>query len=156
MLDLEVVKLRKARLPDVEAIYQLVQQYAAQGWLLPRSREELCEHLRDFTVVEQDGEVVACCALHLYGPELAEVRSLAVHRRHWRQGLGRRLVHSCLEEARRLGARRVFLLTYLPRYFEAMGFRQVDKASLPQKIWRDCIGCPRFPRCEEVAMEREP
>ena len=150
------MRLRKARLPDVNRIHELVCEYAAKGWLLPRTREDLYEYLRDFTVAEEEGEVVACCALHLYGPDLAELRSLAVRRTHWRQGLGRRLVQRCLGEARRLGAKRVFLLTYLPQYFQAMGFREVDKASLPQKIWRDCLSCPRFPRCEEVAMERSP
>jgi amino-acid N-acetyltransferase len=68
------------------------------------------------------------------------------------KGIGDQLIEACLEEARQLGVRRVFLLTYIPPYFERAGFRAVDRSVLPHKIWADCIRCVKFPECDETAM----
>jgi amino-acid N-acetyltransferase len=144
--------IRKARIPDVKIIHQLLIQYANQSLMLPRSLADIYELLRDFFIMEQDGEVTGVVALNICWEDLAEIRSLAVDPRHTRQGVGRRLVRACLDEAVELGLKRVFALTYQPGFFEKMGFDYIEKAELPQKIWSDCLKCPKFPDCDEIAM----
>lgn len=144
--------LRKATTADVLGIHTLVNQYARQGLMLHRSLSELYENVRDFFIIEVQGEVVACAALHVSWKGLAELKSLAVASDHQRRGLGKRLVKSCLEEANKLGVERVFALTYVPELFEKLGFVRVDKAGLPRKVWTECIHCPHFVDCREVAV----
>ncbi len=147
--------VRKARAEDVPAIQELVAYFAARGELLPRTMNELYQHLRDFFVCELDGEIVGISALSLYWEDLAEVRSLAVRETHGGKGLGAALVNACLEEAVTLGIRRVFALTYRPGFFEKLGFRPIEKRELPQKIWKDCIKCAKFACCDEAALIHE-
>jgi RNA 3'-terminal phosphate cyclase (ATP) len=147
--------VRKARATDVPAMQGLVAHFAARGELLPRTLNELYQHLRDFFVCEADGQVVGLCALSLYWEDLAEIRTLAVHESHGGKGLGAALVTACLEEAAGLGVRRVFALTYRPGYFERFGFHTIDKRELPQKIWKDCIKCAKFACCDEIALIRD-
>ncbi|MBI2002234.1 MAG: RNA 3'-phosphate cyclase [candidate division NC10 bacterium] len=147
--------IRKARAEDVPAIQKLVAHFAVRGDLLPRTLNELYQHLRDFFVCQVDGEVVGICALSVYWEDLAEVRSLAVQEAHGGKGLGATLVNACLVEAASLGVRRVFALTYRPGFFEKLGFRSIDKRELPQKIWKDCIKCAKFACCDETALIRE-
>ncbi len=147
--------IRKARAEDVPAIQKLVAHFAVRGDLLPRTLNELYQHLRDFFVCQVDGEVVGICALSVYWEDLAEVRSLAVQEAHGGKGLGATLVNACLAEAASLGVRRVFALTYRPGFFEKLGFRSIDKRELPQKIWKDCIKCAKFACCDETALIRE-
>ena len=144
--------LRPARVQDVPAIQQLVNRFADRGEMLPRSLSELYDNLRDYVVAEQDGKLVACCAVHVTWDDLAEIKSLAVEEAGRKQGLGRQLVEACLEQAKALGVPRVFVLTYIPAYFTRFGFRQVEKSDLPQKVWSECIRCPKFPDCGEVGM----
>jgi len=146
------VRLRRARAADVQAMHRLINHFAKRDEMLPRSLNELYESLRDFYVLEGGEEVVGCCALHVTWSDLAEVKVLAVREDHRGHSLGQQLVAACLEDARVLGLSRVFLLTYIPRYFERFGFREVDKAELPQKVWSECIRCPKFPDCGEVSM----
>ena len=148
-------RIRKARAEDVPAIQKLVAFFAARGELLPRTLNELYQHLRDFFVCELHGDVVGIAALSLYWEDLAEIRSLAVQEGHGGKGLGAALVNACLDEATRLGIRRVFALTYRPGFFEKLGFRGIDKRELPQKIWKDCIRCAKFACCDEVALIRD-
>jgi amino-acid N-acetyltransferase len=133
----------------------LVAHFAARGDLLPRTLNELYQHLRDFFVCEVNGRIVGLCALSLYWEDLAEIRTLAVDEAHGGKGLGRLLVNACLDEAAGLGVRRVFALTYRPGFFERLGFRTIDKRELPQKIWKDCIKCAKFACCDEIALIRE-
>lgn len=147
--------VRKARAPDVPAMQVLVAHFAARGEMLPRTLNELYQHLRDFFVCEVDEQIVGLCALSLYWEDLAEIRTLAVHEAHGGKGLGACLVTACLEEAAALGVRRVFALTYRPGYFERFGFRTLDKRELPQKIWKDCIKCAKFACCDEIALIRD-
>ncbi|MGD0266467.1 MAG: RNA 3'-terminal phosphate cyclase [Candidatus Methylomirabilota bacterium] len=147
--------VRKARATDVPAMQTLVAHFAARGELLPRTLNEMYQHLRDFFVAEVDGEIVGVCGLSLYWEDLAEIRTLAVHEAHAGKGLGSALVTACLEEAGALGVGRVFALTYRPGYFERFGFRTIDKRELPQKIWKDCIKCAKFACCDETALIRE-
>ncbi|MDK2848592.1 MAG: amino-acid N-acetyltransferase [Desulfuromonadales bacterium] len=144
--------IRKARIPDVKIIHKLLLGYAQQGLMLSRSLADVYECLRDFYILEQGGEVVGAVALHICWEDLAEIRSLAVASAHERRGVGRQLVQACLDEARELGLKHVFALTYQPGFFEKMGFDYIEKSELPQKIWSDCLKCPKFPDCDEIAM----
>jgi len=146
------IRTRKAILPDVPSIHALIAHYADAGLLLPRTIGELCENVRDFTVVEQKGSVIGCGALHLYGQHLAEVRSIAVHNDAQRQGAGSRLIEALLKEATQHQIAQVCLFTRSPRYFGRLGFVEVPHAVLPDKIFKDCRNCPMFTRCDEKAM----
>lgn len=131
---------------------QIINAYAKEERMLPRSLSELYENIRDFYVYEQDGEVIGCCALHVVWEDLAEVLALAVKPEYLRKGIGTKLVSTCLEDARKLEIKDVFTLTYVPNFFESLGFKIVDKMNLPRKIWSGCLKCPKFPDCDEVAL----
>jgi amino-acid N-acetyltransferase len=145
--------IRRATIADAEQIQHLINQFADAGRLLPRSLSEIYDNLRDFHVYEgQDHHLGGVSALHICWEDLAEIRSLAVATQERKKGIGMKLVEACLEEARQLGVKQVFLLTYIPPYFERAGFHVVDKSTLPHKIWADCIRCVKFPDCDETAM----
>jgi amino-acid N-acetyltransferase len=146
--------IRKATAGDVGFIYRLLKEHGDRGELLPRSLSDLYDDVRDFTLFEDknDGSVVAVCALHVCWEDLAEIRSLAVSEPYQRRGIGSALIKAALAEAHDLGIRRVFTLTYRPDFFKKRGFEIVDKSSLPQKVWAECIKCVKFPDCDEVAM----
>jgi amino-acid N-acetyltransferase len=120
--------------------------------MLPRSLNELYENIRDFLVYEEKGRVLGCCALHVAWDNLAEIKSLAVVKPKQRKGIGRLLVKSAIEDAKRLGAERVFALTYTPLFFKKLGFKSVEHSELPHKIWSECIRCIKFPDCDESAL----
>ena len=144
----------KPEVEDAQAIHDLIALYARERLLLPRPLNNIYESLRDFTVCRAEGSVVGCGALHLWS-DLAEIRSLAVAE-EWRgRGLGRRIVEACLAEARRLHVREVFALTFQPDFFRKMGFAEVPKERFPHKIWNECVKCPHFPNCGEVALALE-
>ncbi len=145
--------IRKARIADVIAIQEMLRDFAAAGNLLARSLSELYTTLRDIVVFEDEaGRVAGCCGLHIVWEDLAEIRSLAVLQSHQCRGIGRRLVEACISEAKSLGICRLFALTYEVGFFESLGFRLVDKNMFPQKVWADCLHCPRFPNCDESAL----
>ncbi len=144
--------IRKARIPDVKAVQQLINNYAKEHKMIPRSLNDMFENLRDFFVSEEDGLINGACALHIMWEDLAEIRSLAVREDAKGRGIGRSLVNRAVEEAGELGIEKVFSLTYYPDFFMKFGFRQVDKAELPHKIWGDCIKCHKFPECDEEAV----
>jgi len=146
------LKIRKALISDIKTIHKLVNEFARKGEMLPRSLNELYENLRDFYVAEENSEIKGMCALHILWEDLAEIRSLAVKSEHQKKGIGSMLVKRSLQEAKRLGIKRVFVLTYLPEFFRRFGFKEIDKSKLPQKIWGDCIKCPKFPECDESAL----
>ena len=143
---------RKARVEDAPAIHALVNRFARKEKMLPLSLGLVYERLRDFFVYERRGKVLACGALHVVWEDLAEVRSLAVQKEYQRRGIGAELFHACIEEAPRLGVRRVFALTFVPEFFQKLGMTLVAKETLPHKVWADCVRCPRFPNCDEVAL----
>ena len=134
---------------------KLINHFAGNNEMLPRSLNAIYEDIRDFLVMEEGGQIVGCCALHITWNDLAEIRSLAVDSRIHKNGAGRRLVEACLDEAKELGVPKVFALTYVPGFFEKLGFARVDKGTLPQKIWSDCINCPKFPDCGEEAVAKD-
>ena len=146
--------IRKAKIGDVIEIQKMLRDFAQSGKLLARPLSELYTHLRDMMVyVDGDtDEVIGCCCLHIVWENLAEVRSLAVVESHQGRGIGRELVKACIAEARELGIGRVFTLTYEVDFFEHVGFRPADKNQFPQKVWVDCLQCPKFPNCDETAL----
>ena len=148
----ENVMIRKAQINDVKEIQKLLVKYASQGEMLSRSLSELYESLRDFFVYVDDGTLLGTAALHIVWDDLAEVRSVAVAEEAGRKGIGSQLVQSCVNEARQIGLKRIFCLTYKPDFFAKFGFRLVDKSELPHKVWSDCIKCVKFPDCDENAM----
>ena len=147
--------IRKAKLGDVKEIQRLIKLYSSKGGILPRSLSEIYDHLRDFFVFLRNRRIVGICALHICWEDLAEIRSLAVKEEDRHRGIGATLVKACLEESKEFGVNRVFVLTYEPEFFEKLGFKKVDKAVLPHKIWTDCLKCVKFPDCDEIAMVKE-
>ncbi len=146
--------IRKAGIKDIKQIHGIVNASAAKGEMLPRSLGELYDNMRDYFVYEEGGVVVGAGALHVCWEDLAEIRSICVVDSSRGRGVGSAIVNACLQEAARFSVDRVFLLTYQTEFFKKLGFEVVDKKDLPQKIWSDCIKCPKFPECDEIAMIR--
>lgn len=144
--------IRKAKISDVKDIQKLLMTFASRGDMLSRSLSEIYESLRDFYVFEENGALLGAAALHIVWEDLAEVRSVAVSEEAGRKGIGSQLVQACIDEARSIGLKRIFCLTYKPEFFGKLGFKLVDKSELPHKVWGDCIKCPKFPDCDENAM----
>jgi len=144
--------LRKATIEDVEKIYKIINDFAAKNVMLPRSLSELYENIRDFFVFIQDGTLVGCAALHIFWKDLAEIKSVTVVETCQRNGIGKKLVRVCIREARKLRIAKMFVLTYVPEFFEKCGFRRVEKETLPHKIWSECVKCHKFPDCGEIPL----
>ncbi|MBM4054600.1 MAG: N-acetyltransferase [Planctomycetes bacterium] len=144
--------LRKATIEDVEKIYKLINSFASKDEMLPRSLSELYENVRDFYVFTEDAQLIGCAALHIFWKDLAEIKSLAVQASHQRMGIGKKLVSACIQEALELRIDKMFVLTYSPEFFEKCGFCRVEKATLPQKIWSECVKCHKFPDCGEIPL----
>lgn len=149
-----MLELRKANLGDIQAITALVNAYAAQGVMLPRTEFELAEGIRDFTVAYRDATLVGCGALRIYTPQSAEVRSLAVAPDEKGSGIGRLVVEALVAEGGQLGLESLFAFTYVPGFFAKLGFEEVDRGELPLKAWKDCLRCPKFKACDEIAVIR--
>ena len=143
---------RKARFDDIEPIFGLVHIYAAQGEMLPRSRNTLYENLRDMVIAESGSEVVGVGALHIMWDRLAEVRMMAIAPAYMRRGIGTEIVRWLFDEGDALGIEKVFTLTYKPDFFRKLGFIRISREELPQKVWKECIDCPKYPNCDEIAM----
>jgi amino-acid N-acetyltransferase len=154
--------VRPAKLQDAVNIFDLVNSLSGDGTLLRRSYAEICENVRDFAVAESTvsgetgGVFLGCGALHLYGPHLAEVRSIVVKPEAKGQGAGGKLLRALLHEAEDQGVVSVCLFTRIPDFFFHFGFRVADRTALPDKIYKDCQSCPRLYACDEVAMVRGP
>lgn len=146
------MKTRQAQPEDAAAIHALIAHYAAEGILLPRTEENVREHARGFLVLEEKGRIAGCVSLESYGTELAEIRSLAVHPEIRGRGLGARLVQYALTEARHRKIVRIFAVTHAPEFFVRQGFATSSRRALPEKIARDCSGCPKARRCRLVAV----
>jgi amino-acid N-acetyltransferase len=147
-----VPSIRKAKIEDIKQIHKLVNDFAKKEEMLPRALNELYEGIRDFVIFEENGEIKGICALRILWEDLAEIRSLAVKEEFRLHGAGRAMVKSCLKEAKDLGIKKVFALTYNIAFFKKIGFQEIDKAKLPHKIWGDCLKCPKFPECDEHAV----
>ena len=146
--------IRKAVVQDVPQMQELINGYAEGGVMLPRSLAELYDNIRDFTVCVSSDQLLGCSALHVCWIGLAEIASFAVRQDAHHQGIGAQLLHASMGEAAGLGLDTIFTLTRVPDYFRRHGFVEVDKGTLPHKVWGGCIKCPKFPDCDEVAMTK--
>lgn len=144
--------VRKARMRDVPALLRLINGYASQGIMLPRNEFEISESIRDFSVLAGGNDLIGCAALHFYGPTMAEVRSLAVLPSSKGSGAGRMLMEALEREAVEFDLDALFAFTYVPGFFSKLGYHQVDRGELPLKAWKDCLRCPKFQACDEIAV----
>lgn len=150
--------LRKARIGDVKTIHKLINISAGKGEMLARSLMDIYGSLRDFFVYynDGDGDIVGTCAMNITWENLAEIRSLNVAEERRREGIGRKLVEACISEAVTLELYRIFALTYQKEFFLKLGFKYIDRDTLPQKVWSDCLRCPKYPDfCDEISMIME-
>lgn len=145
---------RKAVMADITPMLALINSYAAEGIMLPRTEFEISENIRDFSVIYLENHLIACGALHFYTPTMGEVRSLAVASGWRNRATGREIVNALVAEAEACQLHAVFAFTYVPGFFEKVGFQQVERGILPLKAWRDCLRCPKFQCCDEIAMLR--
>jgi len=149
------IEVRKASMADIPALLGLINGYAAKGIMLPRTEFEMSENMRDFMVAYDGGALAGCGALHFYSPVVGEIRSLAVAESHKKSGVGRLIVDSLVYEAKLYGLDAVFAFTYVPGFFAKVGFNEVERGELPLKAWKDCLRCPKFQACDEIAVLRE-
>jgi amino-acid N-acetyltransferase len=148
--------IRKANLSDVKAIQKLINGYAEERRMLSRSLNHLYEHIREFFVYEDEaGEIKGCCASHITWDNLAEIKALAVSKDAGQKGVGRMLVEKCIEDSKAIGVSQIFALTYVDGFFVKLGFKIINRDDLPHKVWRECIHCPKFPDCDEIAVIKE-
>lgn len=144
--------VRKALMRDIPELLRLINGYAGKGIMLARTEFEIVENLRDFSIVEADGKAAGCAALHFYTALTGEVRSLAVDSAFRGLGAGRQLVQALEQEAQSFGLESVFAFTYIPDFFAKLGFARIDRSELPLKAWKDCLRCPKFQCCDEIAV----
>jgi amino-acid N-acetyltransferase len=145
--------LRPALMNDADAVHRLIDTASRTSTVLPRSRDSVCENLRDYLVAELGGRIVGCGALHIWGLDLAEVRSLVVAEDLRGRGIGGRIVQGLVAEAHRLRLKRLFVLTDSEAFFFRQGFVPTDRGTLPHKVWNECILCPKFEDCGEVSLD---
>lgn len=146
------MQIRKATLKDAKSIQTIIDKFAKKDKMLPRSLSEIYENIRDFLICQDKGKIIGISAIHILWENLAEIRSVAILQEYQYKGIGKKLVEQCLKEVKALGVKKIFALTYNPEFFRKFGFKDIDKNALPQKIWGDCLRCPKFPECEEVAV----
>ena len=146
------MNVRKATMRDVPALLEMINSYAAKGIMLPRTEFEMAENIRDFLVAVNGSGIAGCGALHFYTPVAGEIRSVAVLPELKGSGIGSFLVTSLEAEARECELEMLFTFTYVPGFFNKVGFLEVDRSELPLKAWKDCMRCPKFQCCDEIAM----
>jgi amino-acid N-acetyltransferase len=146
--------VRKAAMRDIAPMLEVINDYAKKGIMLPRTEFEMSENMRDFSVVYAGDELLGCGALHFYSPTMGEVRSLAVAERAKTMGVGRLVVETLVKEALEYELDAIFAFTYVPGFFAKVGFDEVERGELPLKAWKDCLRCPKFQSCDEIAVLR--
>ncbi|MEZ5989767.1 MAG: N-acetyltransferase [Planctomycetota bacterium] len=149
------VVIRSAIVRDVGDMLEIINDYAKAQVMLPRSPLFLYENLRDFVVAEQGGRILGCGSLHVVWGDLGEIRSIAVRPETKGQGLGKALALALIDQADQLFLPRVYAFTYVPGFFEKLGFRRVEHRELPHKVYGDCLNCPKFNACDEVAVVKD-
>ena len=149
-----MIELVKATLSDIPAMQALVSSEVKDGVILNRSEDEVATNIRSYVLAKDKGKIVGYTALHVHSKRLAEIRSLVVDESYRGQKIGQCMIEFTLNEAKDLEVEEdVLVLTYLPQFFEKLGFVEIDKERIPEhKIWADCIKCIHFPICNEVAL----
>ncbi len=146
------MKIRLAEHHDVHTIVRIIAHYASQGLMLPRSHGAMAANLPHYLVADLDGQVIGCGGLEPYSADVAEIYGLATAPGRSARGTGSAIVQALIEKARSDNLSKVFALTLAPRFFEKMGFKTVEHKDLPMKVWRDCVACPKYGNCDEIAM----
>ncbi len=146
------MNIRPAEVADIDTIVRIIAHYASQGWMLPRSHGALQEGLSHYLVADVDGEVIGCGGLEQYSKDTAEIYGLATSPGKSVRGTGTAIVQALIEKARAEKIPQVFALTLAPAFFQKMGFRTVEHKDLPMKVWKDCVACPKYGNCDEIAM----
>jgi amino-acid N-acetyltransferase len=146
------IAIRPAVEADIEGILQIVNGYAEQNLMLPRTREQIQRVLGRFLAAEHEGRVVGCGSNVELTPRLTELRSLAVAPDFRSTGLGRRLVEALVAQAQADGYHQICALTLNEGFFNRCGFQTVDRWAISPKIWHECIYCPKFDACDEIAV----
>jgi len=149
-----VLELVKAKLSDIPMMQELVVSEVKDGIILNRTEDEVATNIRSYVLVKDNGKLIGYAALHVHSTRLAEIRSLIVDDTYRGKGVGKDIVNFTLDEAKKIGVSEdVLVLTYLPQFFEKLGFNEINKERIPEhKIWADCIKCIHFPVCNEVAL----
>ncbi len=146
------MQIRPAKISDARDICALVNYYAERGHMLHRSLESVYDSLRELRVAVGRGKLLGCVAVDVFWSNLAEVKSLAVSPGARGRGIGGKLIEAAVADARALGVKKLFALTYEKEFFLKQGFRVIDRHKLPDKVWRECIACPKAEACDEIAM----
>ena len=146
------MNIRQAAHEDIDTIARMIAHYAAQGLMLPRSHNALTDALSNYFVADQDGKVIGCGGLEQYSSSTAEIFGLATAPNKSVRGTGSAIVQALIAKARSENISHVFALTLAPAFFQKMGFRTVQHSDLPMKVWKDCIACPKYGNCDEIAM----
>jgi amino-acid N-acetyltransferase len=144
--------VRRAEPSDAREIHDLLENYVAEGMLIPRTLKQVYRSIRDFVIVVDGDRIIGCGALRIYSAELAEVGALAVFDGYQGTGLGRRIVETLVHDARALGLQRVFALTLQDGFFHRLGFETVNIGAFPEKVAADCSTCARRAGCREIAV----
>jgi amino-acid N-acetyltransferase len=147
-------EIRNAKLREASEIASLISSYSSKNLMLSRTAESVVEEIRNFIVAEYKGKIAGCCAVSFFTEDLAEIRSVAVDRQYKGKGIGSGLISKAEEILRDEGIKNAFVLTYVDDFFSRLGYIKVDKSKFPQKIWRDCLSCPKITQCDEIAMEK--
>jgi len=148
------IRVRMAAVEDVDAIHDLLLPFAEADIILPRTRDNIFQHLQEFAVALYDDELVGVVAVHIYGSNLAEIRSLVVRKDMHGRGIGQLLIEGSEKWAAQLGVACIFALTYVPDFFSRLGYRRAPRESLPHKVWTVCVHCAKFADCDEEAVEK--
>lgn len=143
---------RNATVEDVEPLYQMIEEYAQQGIMLPRSRQALTRQIDQFVIAEIGGTFVGCGSLFRLGNDLVEVRSIGLREEGKGKGVGTMILEKLVEEARRQRIPKIMALTYATDFFLKNGFTVVEKEIFPEKVWTDCVNCKKQHACDEIAV----
>ena len=128
MTRLLLAEVRRARTADVPGIRALVDTFTSDRRLLAKATVTLYEDVQEFWVAVDGEQVVGCGAVHVLWEDLAEVRTLAVAPGLHGRGVGAALLERLMDNARELGVRRVFCLTFETGFFGRHGFVPLAEA----------------------------
>lgn len=147
-----MAKVRHARVEDAIFIHKIIRKYANEFNLLQRSLMDIYSHIRDYYILVENKKKLGVIGLHVYWKNLGEIRSFIIESKYRRKGYGSKLLNFALKEAKKIGLKSVFVLTKIPDFFIRHNFKKIPKSILPQKIWKDCYNCPKFPDCDEYSL----
>ena len=125
--------IRQASIEDVGGILSLINPLEEQQILVHRTREQIELEIHNFDVIERDGFVIACGALHpLKQKNIGEIACIAVHPDFQKEGHGNRILKHLELKAWSLNLNSVFVLTTKAlHWFRENGYRKSTTQELP-------------------------